>query len=128
MMKHKKIALWLMFFLLGAVLIFHFLIITEIIPFDQVWAGKLKTVEEMRQFETFSILINVVMLTIFIIKYRLLNKEKRNRIVDILIWVFAGLFALNTLGNLFSQSTMELIFGTLMTLSSTVLCVIIAKK
>ncbi|MDG1332673.1 MAG: hypothetical protein P8P74_10105 [Crocinitomicaceae bacterium] len=124
----KKAALWIMFVLLGAVLVFHFLILTEIIPFDQVWAGRLKSVEEMRQFESFSILMNVVMLSVFIIKYRLLIKDKRNRVIDILIWIFAGFFALNTLGNLFAQSTLELILGTALTLISAVLCVVIAKK
>lgn len=124
----KKVALWIMFVLLGAVLIFHFLILTELIPFDQVWAGRLKSVEEMRQFETFSILMNVLMLSVFIIKYRLILREKRNRFIDILIWIFAGFFALNTLGNLFAQSTMELILGTALTLISAVLCVVIAKK
>jgi len=117
-----------MFFLLGSVLIFHVFIITEIIPFDKVWAGKLKSVEEMRQFETFSILLNLVMFTVFVIKYRLLLQEKRNRLIDVIIWGFAGLFALNTLGNLFSESIVELILGTLLTLFSAALCVIIAKK
>lgn len=124
----KKVALWIMFFLLGSVLVFHMMIITEVIPFDKVWAGKLKSVEEMRQFETFSILINLLMFTVFIIKYRLLLKEKRNRLIDILIWIFAGLFALNTVGNLFAENIVELILGTLLTLSSAVLCFIIAKK
>jgi hypothetical protein len=124
----KKVALLIMFFLLGSVLIFHVFIITEIIPFDKVWAGKLKSVEEMRQFETFSILLNLVMFTVFVIKYRLLLQEKRNRLIDVIIWGFAGLFALNTLGNLFSESIVELILGTLLTLFSAALCVIIAKK
>ena len=124
----KKVALLIMFFLLGSVLIFHVFIITEIIPFDKVWAGKLKSVEEMRQFETFSIMLNLVMFTVFVIKYRLLLQEKRNRLIDVIIWGFAGLFALNTLGNLFSESIVELILGTLLTLFSAALCVIIAKK
>ena len=124
----KKVALLIMFFLLGSVLIFHVFIITEIIPFDKVLAGKLKSVEEMRQFETFSILLNLVMFTVFVIKYRLLLQEKRNRLIDVIIWGFAGLFALNTLGNLFSESIVELILGTLLTLFSAALCVIIAKK
>ena len=124
----KKVALWIMFFLLGLVLIFHFLIITELIPFDKVWAGNLKSVDEMRRFETFSILINTVMLIVLISKYRLLKRGKHNRIIDVLIWIFAALFALNTLGNLFSQSMIELILGTFLTLTSAILCVIIVRK
>ena len=46
----KKTALIIMFFILGIVLLFHFLILTEQIPYDKVWAGKLNSVEEMKSF------------------------------------------------------------------------------
>ncbi len=50
----KKAALKIMFSILGILLILHLLILTEQIPYDKVWAGKLKSVEEMKTFETFS--------------------------------------------------------------------------
>ncbi|MDO6439563.1 hypothetical protein [Cyclobacterium sp. 1_MG-2023] len=124
----KKIAIKIMFGLLGAVLIYHFLIFFEFIPYDKVWAGRLKSVEEMKTFETFSILVNVFMITVMIIKYQNLQNQNPNRIIDILIWVFALFFSLNTFGNLFSQNILELIFGTLFTLIAAILCVLIAKK
>lgn len=124
----KKVALIIMFFVLGTVLIFHFLIFTEFIPYDIVWAGKLNSVEEMRSFETFSILVNVIMLIVLFIKYRQIGSEKRNKVIDILIWIFVAFFALNTLGNLFAQNIIELILGTLITLTSSILCFIIVKK
>ncbi len=124
----KKTALIIMFFILGAILIFHFLIYAQIIPYDQVWAGRLNSVEEMKSFETFSILLNVFMLIVLIIKYKQLERGKRNKVVDILIWLFVALFALNTLGNLFAKSMIELILGTLLTLISSILCFIIVKK
>ncbi|ANW96167.1 hypothetical protein AXE80_07705 [Wenyingzhuangia fucanilytica] len=124
----KKIALIIMFFILGIILIFHFLIFTEQIHYDKVWAGKLKSVEEMKSFETFSILINLFMLVILFMKYKLLEKGTSNKIIDLFIWVFVVLFALNTVGNLFSQNTIELILGTFLTLTSSILCFIIVKK
>ncbi|MCM4154243.1 hypothetical protein DHD05_21860 [Arenibacter sp. N53] len=124
----QKAALIIMFFILGIVLVFHLLIFTEQIPYDKVWAGKLNSVEEMKSFETFSILFNVFMLCVLIIKYKLLQRGKRNKIIDILIWIFAAFFALNTLGNLFAQSIIELILGTLVTMISAILCFIIVKK
>ena len=124
----QKAALIIMFFILGIVLVFHLLIFTEQIPYDKVWAGKLNSVEEMKSFETFSILFNVLMLCVLIIKYKLLQRGKRNKIIDILIWIFAAFLALNTLGNLFAQSIIELILGTLVTLISAILCFIIVKK
>lgn len=124
----KKTALIMLFYLLGLVLIFHFLIYFEQIPYDKVWAGKLKSFEEMRAFETFSIVLNIFMLSILSIKYKLLEKNKTNRVIDLFIWIFAILFAINTLGNLFAQNILELIFGTLLTLISSILCIVIVKK
>lgn len=124
----KKSALIIMFCILGALLVLHTMIITEQIPYDKVWAGKLSSVEEMRSFEAFSIILNVFMLAVLFFKYKLLQKGKNNRIIDVLIWVFVGFFTLNTLGNLFSKTMIELILGTLVTLVSAVLCFIIVRK
>ena len=104
---------------------FHLLIFTEQIPYDKVWAGKLNSVEEMKSFETASILINLLMLVVLSIKYRQVNRGVKNKVIDVLIWIFAFFFALNTVGNLFSKSTAELILGTLVTLTSSILCLVI---
>ena len=125
---NKKAALITMFIILGSVLIFHLLIYTELIPYDKVWAGKLNSVEEMKVFELFSILINAFMLLILFIKYNEINRGKENKIIDVFIWIFAAFFALNTVGNLFAENMMELIFGTLLTLVSSILCFVIVKK
>ena len=121
-------ALISMFFILGIILIFHFLIFMELIPYDKIWAGKLSSVEEMKSFEIFSILLNVFIVIILFIKYKQLDREKGNKIIDILIWIFAAFFALNTLGNLFAESMIELILGAFSTLILSILCVIIVKK
>ncbi|MBU2906484.1 hypothetical protein KO529_16930 [Arenibacter algicola] len=125
---NKRIALKIMFLLLGTLLIFHVLIFTEQIPYDKVWAGKLNSVEEMKAFEAFSILINLFMILILSIKYKLLESGKRNKVVDILIWIFVVFFALNTIGNMFAKSLIELILGGILTLVSSILCFIIVKK
>jgi hypothetical protein len=124
----KKTAVLIMLFLLGAVMVFHLLILTENIPFDKVWAGKLKTLEEMRIFETVSILINLLMITVLSIKYKNIQNNTNNKVIDLIIWIFVVLFALNTIGNLFSVSMAELILGTAVTLISTILCFIIVRK
>ena len=125
---NKKTAVIVMFFILGIVLLFHFLIFTEQIPYDKVWAGRLNSVEEMKSFETFSILLNVFILTVLFLKYRQLKKGITTKRIDLLIWIFAGFFALNTLGNLFSKSMTELVLGTFLTFTSSILCFVIVKK
>mgnify|MGYP003634910398 FL=1 len=125
---NKKVAIKIMFFLLGTILIFHLLIFTEQIPYDKIWAGRLNSVEEMKSFETFSILINIFMVLVLLLKYKLLKSGKTNKAIDILIWVFVVFFALNTLGNLFAKSLIELILGSFLTLTCSILCFIIVKK
>lgn len=124
----KQTAIFIMFLILGVLLIFHLLILTRMIPYDQVWAGKLDSVEEMRKFESFAILINLAILITLVVKYRLLQAQKRNRFIDILIWGFATFFMLNTVGNLFTESIWELLLGGAVTMISAVLCVVIARK
>jgi phosphatidylserine synthase len=104
------------------------MIIANQIPYEKVWAGKLNSEEEMKSFETISIILNIFILTILIVKYKQLKRKIKNRAVNILISAFAVFFTLNTLGNLFAKSTTELILGTFITLSSYILCFIIAKK
>lgn len=124
----KKSALLIMFFILGTLLLFHVLIYTQVIPYDIVWAGKLKSVEEMKSFELVSILINGFILTVLGVKYKFLLKDKTNKLIDILIWLFVVFFTLNTVGNLFSKSILELVLGCFVTLISAILCYIIVRK
>ena len=106
----------------------HLLILTQQIPYDKVWAGRINSVEEMESIETVSILLNLFMLFILIIKYKHVESEKRNKVIDILIWAFFGFFILNTVGNLFAESALELILGTALSLSLSILCFFIAKR
>ena len=127
-MISKKIALKLLIGLLSIILIFHLFVLFEIISYKIVWAGKLNSKEEMYVFEAVSILINFFLIIVLYIKYRNIKKSETNRIINMIIWVFVFLFALNTLGNLFAENLIEQILGTLLTFISATLCWIIVKK
>ena len=127
-MISKKIALKLMIGLLSIILIFHLCVLFEIISYKIVWAGKLNSKEEMYVFEAVSILINFFLIIVLCIKFQNIKKSETNRIINIIIWVFVFLFALNTLGNLFAENLIEQILGTLLTFISATLCWIIVKK
>ena len=127
-MISKRIALKLMIGLLSIVLVFHLCVLFEIISYKIVWAGKLNSKEEMYVFETVSILINFFLIIVLCIKFQNIKKSETNRIINIIIWVFVFLFALNTLGNLFAENLIEQILGTLLTFISATLCWIIVKK
>jgi hypothetical protein len=56
-----KFALMFLLILLSTVFVFHFLVIAKIIPYTIVWAGKIEDDTQMYQFESVSILINVIL-------------------------------------------------------------------
>ena len=127
-MISKRIALKLMIGLLSLVLIFHLCVLFEIISYQIVWAGNLNSKEEMYVFEAVSILINFFLIIVLGIKFKNIKKSETNRIVNIIIWLFVFLFALNTLGNHFAENLIEQILGTLLKFISATLCCIIVKK
>ena len=50
--------------ILSAIIIFHLLILSGIIPFQIVWGGRLENREQMLQFEMISLLLNACMLLV----------------------------------------------------------------
>lgn len=125
---NKNIALIILFILLSVILLFHFSIYFRIIPYDIVWAGKINSIEEMKRFEIVSITINTFIIITLFIKYKQLKQGIQNRVINFLIWCFVILFSLNTIGNLFAKTTLELILGTGLTLCSAYLCFIVVRK
>ena len=115
-----------MIVLLLIALTYHIIIIAGLIPFEAVWGGRLKSSEQMLQFEFVSIAINLFMLVVILIKGTYIKIKIPKLIVTSFLWLFAILFALNTVGNLFSASIWETIIFTPITLISTVLCLRLA--
>jgi hypothetical protein len=101
--------------LLSAVVIFHILVLIQIIPYQIVWAGRLNSIAEMQRFETISILINCFIILIITIKGNYLNFKFSSKIIIILVWLFIILFSLNTIGNLMAKSNFEKLVFTPLT-------------
>jgi hypothetical protein len=99
--------------LLIAVIIFHFFIILKIIPYNIAWGGRLQNDEEMYVFETISILINVFLGVILLMKGNMMRYKFSAKFVNIILWIFFGLFVLNTVGNVLAKTTFEKCFALL---------------
>ena len=108
--------------LLAAVILFHVLVLVQVIPYTIVWAGKINTVEEMVTMETVSIAINVILILVLSLKGNYIKSKISPGILNAIIWLFVFVFALNTIGNLFSKSSLELYLFTTLTFISTLLC------
>lgn len=124
-MLHKisyKLALRVIQGLCIAILLFHFLVISEIVPYEIVWGGRLSNRSEMIQFEVVSILVIMLLFALVWLK----GRNKNHWLIDTLLWLFVALFAVNTIGNLFSKSTFEMVVFTPLTLIAAIFCARIA--
>jgi uncharacterized membrane protein YuzA (DUF378 family) len=117
-----KFAINGMLTLLGFVLAFHVLVLLQIIPYQIVWGGRLQSVADMQRFEIVSILVNDLIILVILLKSGYIKHSIPMKIINGLMWVIVGLFALNTVGNLFAQTATEMIVFTPMTIVSAILC------
>ena len=90
-----------------SIILFHICIIAKIIPYKIAWGGRLTNDTEMYVFETFSLLINIFLCWILVMKGDLVKFKFSNKTVDTILWVFFGVFILNTIGNFFAKTNFE---------------------
>lgn len=126
----QKQAIIISIILLVVVLIFHVLVLTETIPYTIVWAGKIRSIEEMRRFEIISICVNFFMILIFLLRANYVQNRILTKILNGVIWLLVVIFSLNTVGNLFAKSKFELYFFTPLTFILAILClrIVMDKK
>lgn len=86
-------------FLLFA-LVYHGLVLMQVVHMDMAWGGRLKTLEELYVFESISITLNVLFLY---------GVWKQKRLFYALL---AVVFALNTVGNLVAVNFWEMVIFT----------------
>ena len=116
-----KLAASMMMAFLSCVVVFHLLVLSGVVPYDLVWGGRLENATQMYVFETVSITINLAIIVVVGIKGGYIKPFLPSNVVTFLLWVLAILFALNTVGNLFAESKVEMILFTPLTLISAVL-------
>ena len=117
-----KLTLWLMIILNGAVILFHLLVISGIIPFGYVWGGKLENVSQMLLFESISMLINVIIGWVLFTKLRPGRFYLSENVANFILYGLAALFLINTVGNLFAETNLELFIATPLTLLLAICC------
>ena len=110
------------------IVIFHFLVIFGIIPFQNVWGGRLKTHEEMLKFEAFSLILNLIFIAVVLVKAGFWKVKISPKIISLILWIMTILFALNTIGNLFAVNNLEKYIATPITFILSILCFILARE
>ena len=119
----------IMLVIIGLVTLFHLALILKIIPYDIAWGGRLTNDTEMYVFESASIIINLFLGFTLLIKGEYINQLLSEKVVNIILWAFVILFALNTVGNVLAKTNFEKYF-TILTLTSSILIwrILKAKK
>ena len=90
--------------LLGLLFIFHWLVLFGMIPYDIVWAGKIKNRKQLVKMESISILVLILTGMIVCLKMEYLNFSLRPTGG---MWFTFVLFTLNTIGNLTAKNPIE---------------------
>ena len=125
---NSKIAIKILIWLIATVTLFHLAIITKIIPYEVAWGGKINNDAEMYVFESISILINLFLGFILLIKGDYVLSFLTTRVVDIILWIFLLIFGLNTIGNLFAETLFEKSLSLLTLIFTYLIWVILKKK
>jgi hypothetical protein len=102
-------------------IIFHLLILSEAISYKIVWGGRLENTEQMRLFEAFSIAINLLIALLVAMKGGYLKPVLPEKLERVILWGFAILFSLNTVGNLLAVNSLETMIFTPITMLLAVL-------
>jgi len=114
--------------LLIAVILFHICIIFKIIPYDIAWGGRLKNDAEMYVFEIISILINIFLSIVLLMKGDIVRFRFSDKVINVILLIFFVIFILNTIGNLFAQTFLEKFFAILTGFSAILIWNITMKK
>lgn len=112
----------------GMVIVYHLLILFQLIPYENTWGGKLSSVEEMIVFELISLSVNLLIMLILLMNSGKIKSFVPQKVLTIFIWIFIVIFGLNTLGNLLAENWIEKLIATPLTLLATYLLWIVVKK
>ena len=124
---NPKLAIKLMLWLIGAVILLHLAILVKIIPYEVTWGGRLENDSEMFVFEVVSVLTNLFIAVLLLVKGKYLSSFIPIKVVNILLWAFLFIFGMNSLGNMFAETLFEMSLS-LLTFIFTYLIWVILKK
>lgn len=87
--------------------VFHVLVILKVIPADIVWGGKFKDDIELQIMLFVSLILNLIMGVLFLVRYFQIRRNQRFIVVSILMWLMLVLFVLNTVTNIMAETWVE---------------------
>lgn len=113
---------WVSMTLFSVIVIYHLLIILQVIPYTMTWGGRLESVEEMYRYESSSLALNFLFIYIVYAKMKRVARSQNSKAINILLWLMVALFMLNTFGNVMSLTSLEAYIFTPVTFIISILC------
>ena len=123
-----KVAVNIILFFMLAVLIYHLLIITGILPYSNTWGGRLTSYKQMIVFESISITVNIILGWIVGMKGKYFPRKISIRLINGILWFMVFIFLLNTIGNIAAISIYETLIAAPLTLLLSILCYRLVKE
>lgn len=123
----KRLAANIATLILILITIFHLFVIFGIVPYSIVWGGRITGKSQMVAFEAISFIVNLIIILLVLLRVDYI-KTSRTNITRISMWIISSIFALNTLGNIFSASSLERAIFTPLTLLLALLTYRLALK
>ncbi|WP_247232893.1 hypothetical protein [Telluribacter sp. SYSU D00476] len=108
--------------IISLTIVFHVLVVLGVIPFEIVWGGRLQDRSQMLAFEIVSLGINLFMLAIICVRAGIVRINVHPMLTRVIFWAMFGLFLLNTVGNIFSNNSLERLIFTPLTLILSIFC------
>ena len=97
----------------GLLIIFHVLVLAQVVPSNIVWGGQIGGSQtNLRMLEGISLILTVLFAIVVAIKIGYIKTDKFKNTIRVLLWIIFAYSLLNIIGNLASGVTAEnLIFA-----------------
>ncbi len=108
--------------LFGLLVVFHIIILFNLLPSNVVWGGQAGgSPPGLRTLETISLIFTVLFAIVVAAKIGYIKVGKFSRLINVLLWLIFTYLLLNTAGNLASSSSFETLLFTPITIVAALL-------
>lgn len=108
----RKSAQWALLVVFSPSILFHVLVVLNIVPAQVVWGGRIETRTQLYLFEGISLLLNLIFLGISLTAAGIFKISVSEKILRRSFYVMGIVFIVNTAGNIFSLNNFESTFFT----------------
>jgi hypothetical protein len=117
-----KLAGNILLILFGALVVFHILVLFNLLPSDIVWGGQAGNSSiSLRTLEVISLAITILFAVVIAAKVGYVKAGRFAGAVNVLVWIIFAYLLLNTAGNLASSSSTEKLIFTPITVIAALL-------